>query len=170
MLPDRLMPDASTPRRNAIAQALTGAGFIVSAGLVLAFLSLNSEALVSKGFERAFASLDLPHPPAAHRPYDGLVGSEDFWLRSAANPALIKAAVGQNITLSTAGGERRLVILDVREGGDSITHIDTARTDERVLLITCRDVQARDGGIVHLRLEAGLLAEVVDDIGTGRTL
>lgn len=170
MLLTCLMPHSSTPRRKRLAHAFAGLGFAASAGLALAFASFNSEALVSNGFERAFATLDMPLPPAAHRAYDGVVGSEDFWLRSAGDPAIIKAAVGQNITLHTAVGERSLIILDVRDGSDNVTHIDTARNDDRVLLITCRDVQARGGEIVHLRLEAGQLVVVADDLGTGRAL
>ena len=149
--------------------ALAGLGFAASVSLALAFVAMNSELLIANGFERAFASLDAPLPPA-RRAYDGIVGSEDFWLRSNANVGVIKAAaVGQRIAFDFNGVARDLVILDVREGSDAITYIDTAGGRDRVLMITCRDLQAPSSGILQLRLEAGRIVEVTGE-AAGRAL
>ena len=161
----RFTPVSTPPRRLAFVPALAGLGFAaaLTAGLLVAFGALNSEALVARGFERAFASLDMPLPLTGH-PYDGIAGSEDYWLRSNANVGLIKAAaVGQNIKFGDHGVERNLIIIDIRDGGDAVTHIDTADGSERVLLITCRDTRLPAAGIVLLRLEAGRIIEIAAD-------
>jgi hypothetical protein len=120
----------------------------------------DSDQVIARGFERAFASNAAPRVAAPVRRYDGVSGTEDFWLRTGGNEAVVKAvAIGGEITLSGQGSERRMTITAVREVGDVETHIETVASVAPVLLLTCREGDAKTGRDIKLRLEAGRLSE-----------
>ena len=145
----------------AFAIAATGA-------LALAINATSSETVIASGFERAFAALGQPVKALPSKTFDGIAGTEDFWLRAPAGGQIVKAqivkamAIGQEITLSGRGSERRLTITDVRDAGDAETHIDTTGYGARVLLITCREGDAGTGREIRLRLDAGRITEAQD--------
>lgn len=140
----------------AAAQLACGAGL---AAFALTFTSFNSETLVATGFEKAFAALHTPADKVSGRAYDGIAGSEEFWLRSRANAHLIKAvAVGQHITLAANGTERHLTITSVADADDAITHIQTS--PHRALLVTCREGDAVSGREIYFRLDANQITEL----------
>lgn len=155
-----MVSDRPTATRFRASLRLAGIGFTAIAGLAIVVGAINSEALVSSAFDRAFAALDKPATKAASRTFDGIAGSEDFWLR-AENANIVKTlAVGQKITLNANGLERLLTITGVSDAADAVTHIQTTADKARILLITCREGDARTGREVRLRLEAGQIAEV----------
>jgi hypothetical protein len=120
----------------------------------------DSDQVIARSFERAFATSAAPRVAASVRRYDGVSGTEDFWLRTGGNEAVVKAvAIGGEITLSGQGSERRMTITSVREVGDAETHIETAASVAPVLLLTCREGDAKTGRDIKLRLEAGRLRE-----------
>ena len=138
--------------------AITAAG-----ALALAINATSSDTVITSGFERAFAALGQPAKTLPAKPYDGIAGTEDFWLRAPAGDQIVKAmAIGQEITLSGRGSERHLTITDVRDAGDAETHIDTTGYGARVLLITCREGDAKTGREIRLRLDAGRITEAQD--------
>ena len=152
--------------RSTAALRLAGVGIAAIGGLAIIFGAVNSDALVSSAFDRAFAALDQPATKVASRTFDGIAGSEDFWLR-AENANIVKTiAVGQKITLNANGLERLLTITGVSDAADAVTHIQTTADKARTLLITCREGDARTGREVRLRLEAGQIAEVSADAAT----
>ena len=151
-----LMTRGALPVLCAFAIAATGA-------LALAINATSSDTVIASGFERAFAALGQPAKSFAAKRFDGIAGTEDFWLRAPVGDQIIKAmAIGQEITLSGRGSERRLTITDVRDAGDAETHIDTTGYGARVLLITCREGDATTGREIRLRLDAGRISEAHD--------
>lgn len=148
--------------------ALCGFGALV-AGTVS---GLSPELVVVSTFNRAFENASrVPQVATAastnlrQRHNDGIAGSEAFWL-GVANPEIAKAvAIGQPLTLkgSLGGGERRLIITDVREmtgieGRRDETHIETSSTalESKHILIVCRDVAHPEGGDILLNLKNGM--------------
>lgn len=135
------------------------------AAMVLTLGAFNSEVVVANAFERAFAALEKPVARAAPTAYDGVAGTEEFWLHAQGNANVVNAvAVGQQITLTANGTQRRLTITDVSEAGDAVTHIETGGSETaggraRILLVTCREGDAKTGHEVRLRLDAGFAAE-----------
>lgn len=166
---DTASPKKSAPYKGpkAVAQALCGVGL---AAIALTYPTLNSETIVTSGFERAFAALQTPATKVSGRAYDGVVGSEEFWLRSNANANLINAvAVGQQITLAANGTERHLTITSVADADDAITHIQTSPL--RALLVTCREGDAVSGREIYFRLDANQITELpVAPIASQRAL
>lgn len=127
--------------------------------IALAALAFNSETVVATGFERAFAGLQKPSPDLTARAFDGVSGSEEFWLRSQADALLVKAvSVGQHLTVSSNGTERRLIITSVADADNAVTHIQTP--GNRALLVTCREGDVRTGREVRFRLDAGQIVEL----------
>lgn len=129
--------------------------------IALTATSLNTEQVVTGGFERAIAS--LPKAGSAVSPShseDGAAGSEDFWLRQPArldpsSAAVLSAVtVGQHLTLSNNGTERNLVITQVSDSGEPVTHIQTGPA----LLLTCRE--GGTGKEVRLRMQNGMIVEL----------
>lgn len=130
-----------------------------------AFTVVSSESLVSNAFETAFAGIDRPavrEPVAriAAAAFDGVEGSEEFWLRAENANSLKALVVGQKITLNANGQARHLLITNVSDEGDAATHIQTTVKQARVLVLTCREGDAKSGRDVALRLEAGQIVEV----------
>jgi hypothetical protein len=169
--PATSMQTSTTSRRAAVMPLSCGLGLALMALTVTGF---SSEAVVATGFERAFADLHKPlaGKPAtalASRAFDGISGSEEFWLRSQADAMLVKAvAVGQHLTVSVNGTERRLIITGVTDADDGVTHIQTP--GNRALLVTCREGEAMTGRVVRFRLDAGQIVELPDTATSQRAL
>jgi hypothetical protein len=143
------------------APLLCAAAIASTGALAVVFNATNSDTVIASGFNRAFAALGQPSWMTAAKNYDGLSGSEDFWLRTTANDQIVKAmAVGGQITLAGRGQDRLLTITDVRDAGDAETYIDTTAVGARALLITCREGDAQTGREIRLRLEAGRIVEL----------
>ena len=141
---------------------LAGGVIAASAGLTLIGASVDSDAVIARGFERAFAVLDNRSAPA--RGFDGVAGTEDDWLRSIAGNEIVKVvAIGQEIRFSGNGIQRRLTITSVRDAGDAGTHINTSAVSSPVLLITCREGDDASSREIRLRLEGGHVSEVAAD-------
>ena len=125
-----------------------------------AFGLIGSEAVLSTGFDRAFASLGVK-VSATHRRYDGIAGTEEFWLSSVSDPNVVKAvSVGQILKLSSGGTERQMTITGVEDAAEAVTHIETGEASARVWLITCREGDAASGREIRLRLESGTIREI----------
>jgi len=150
-----------SPVKNQRHKALIPGTFGVGLALIaLTTIATNSETIVASGFERAFANLQNPPARTVARAYDGVSGTEEFWLRSHADALLVKAvAVGNHLTVSAAdGAERRLIITSVANADDGVTHIQTA--GNRALLITCREGHDSTSREVQFRLDAGQIVEI----------
>jgi hypothetical protein len=131
-------------------------------GLVLAAVALtgaagtiDSEHMLARAFDRAFAAKPVTAAAPAKRAYDGIAGSEEFWLRAEGNVSLLTAvAVGQQLTLTANGSERHMTITDVRRADEDTTHIDTSPPGRAVLFVTCREGEAGQAREIRLRLES----------------
>ena len=149
---------SAIPAFCAVATALAGTA-------VFAGNMTISDSFIARGFEKGFASTNAVAVGVRVKPYDGVSGSEDFWLRATAVDHVVRVvAVGHEITLSGKGPERRMTITDMREVGDAETHIETAARPEPVLLLTCREGDLKTGREIRLRLEAGRIREVSIDL------
>jgi hypothetical protein len=150
---------STAPRKETRAVAFPVACGLGMAAIALTFTAFNSEAVVATGFERAFAALQKPAVKIDGRAYDGIAGTEEYWLRPVANANLVKAlTVGQEFTLAAGGSERRLTITNVAATDDAITHIQTAAG--RALLVTCREGDASTGREIRFRLDANQITEL----------
>ena len=159
MLIDTATPTITARRTEHRAVKMPIACGLGMAAIVMTFTSFNSETVVATGFERAFAALQKPIIKLTSRSYDGIAGSEEFWLRSNPNASLVKAvAVGQELTLAANGTERRLTITSVSDADNAITHIQTAAS--RALLVTCREGDASSGREIRFRLDANHIVEL----------
>lgn len=167
---DTATPMNTAPSKEPRAVTLPLACGLGMAAIALTFTTFNSETAVTTGFERAFAALQKPAVKVATRAYDGIAGTEEFWLHSNANAHLVKAvAVGQEITLASNGTERRLTITSVTDADEAITHIQTAAS--HALLVTCREGDATTGREIRLRLDANQITELpAGSIATQRAL
>jgi hypothetical protein len=151
--------------------------------------AFDTDALVATAYDRAFvgrlASSGVAIAPAP-RAYDGVAGSEAFWL-SMADPDVVRAhAVGHVVTLSVDGVERRLVLLDVRplaeaahegrrpafphiEAREDHTYLDTPSPDAphlgaaavhatvaRTFVVVAREVHAPAAEDIHLLVRDGV--------------
>ena len=144
---------------------ITGLCGLSSLAVAGVFAVASSDSSVSSAFETAFAAIELPeaHEPEARiaaAAFDGVAGSEEFWLRAENANTIKKIVVGQKITLNANGQARHLMITNVSDAGDAVTHIQTSVTEARVLVLTCREGDDKSGHDVALRLEAGQIVEV----------
>jgi len=138
------------------------AALLAGAGVAVTVSALNSDTVIALGFDRALAALPQTSPPARAAPFDGVAGTEDYWLRAPGNANIVQAvSVGQQIRLTDNGTVRHLTITSVRDGGDAQTHIDTSPVRARVALITCREEAT--GRETRLRLEGGHIREIAVD-------
>jgi hypothetical protein len=135
-----------------------GLAAIVAAGL----FSVNSDAVVAGGFEQALASLrTAPAKVVPARGYDGVSGSEEFWLTaSLPQGAFETVAVGRQIMLDSNGAKRRFTVTEVEDVSGDVTRIDVGAEPNRVLAVTCVDGESETGGEVQVRflLESRTLA------------
>jgi hypothetical protein len=157
---DRGVDELVTGRRRPLVMAgVICAALSAAVGLALSVSTLSSDKLVFGGFERAFASRAAPPDTRRATTYDGIAASEDFWLHVAAedHAKVVNAvAVGREITVTNADGQRRLTVTDVRDVSQTATHISNRDGASRVLFLTCREADA--GSVREIRL-------IMDDVG-----
>lgn len=140
-------------RRSLVMAGVICAGLSAAVGLALNVATLSSDSIVFGGFERAFASRAAPQDVRRARVYDGIAASEDFWLQVPAEDqakVINAVAVGREITVTNADGQRRLTVTDVRDVSQTATHITTRDGASRVLFLTCREADA--GSVREIRL------------------
>lgn len=124
----------------------------------------NSDRLVASSFASALKSnAASANPAAATRSDSGLVqlsGSEEFWLdvRTPA-PGTVPVALndplqlGDLITFASGGRERRLEVVDIRPIGDVAMGTTGPAPIAQLMLVTCRDMAARDAHPVRFVIE-----------------
>jgi hypothetical protein len=146
-------------RLSLVTAGVLCAGLSAAIGLALNMSTLSSDSIVFGGFERAFASRVAPQDVRRATAYDGIAASEDFWLQVPAEDqarVINAVAVGREITVTNADGQRRMTVTDVRDVSQTATHITTRDGASRVLYLTCREAEA--GSVREIRL-------IMDDVG-----
>ena len=151
----------TTGIKGRLVAAVGGVGIMVCVVGALGFATPGSDALISAGYDSAFARLSLPGETRPHGPV-APDKTEDEWLRvSAMNPDVINtAAVGQQIRLTGSGSEHTLRVVDVADLGDAATHIDTSAKPAHVLLVTCREGDEATGTEYRIRIEGGYIRDI----------
>jgi hypothetical protein len=129
---------------------------LAAAGLGVAALTLGSgDAVVERGFERAFAKMDRA---PAMAPLPVVAGSEEFWLTHVVHdtgPAITKpVAVGDRITINSNGRDRILHVVTVDKLDSQVLPISSERPTP-MLLVTCRDLSSPAERPVRFLIEAG---------------
>jgi len=179
---------SSSPRNGRRRRRAAMSVFIVAAaGMVsVALGTADTDGFVSSAFDRAMARLDhrqavamAEAAPSGDRRFDGVAGSEAFWL-GVGDPDVVRTlAVGRAVTIRSGGAEKRLVVTDIRVVGDdnapraadegttldphfapalpSVAIQNRAADAGPTWLIVCRDVQDPDAGELVLRLQDGRL-------------
>lgn len=124
----------------------------------------NSDRLVATSFASALKSTAVAANAAATtHSGSGLVqlsGSEEFWL-DARTPVAGTVPValneplqlGDHVTFASGGRERRLEVVDIRPIGDVTTAATGAAPVAPLMLVTCRDMTARDRHPVRFVIE-----------------
>ena len=131
---------------------------LATAGLGVAALTLgNGDAVVERGFQRAFANMDGKTTlDKARLPV--VAGSEEFWLTHLvhdAGGAITKpVAVGDSITINSSGRERVLHVVTVDKLDSQVLPISSERPTP-LLLVTCRDPANPESRPVRFLMEAG---------------
>jgi len=130
---------------------------LAAVGLGAAAVTLgNGDAVVERGFKRAFADMDGKATPG--KPLPVVAGSEEFWLTHLvhdAGPAITKpVGVGDRITINSNGRERVLNVVTVDKLDSQVLPISSERPTP-LLLVTCRDVSEPEARPVRFLIEAG---------------
>jgi hypothetical protein len=143
-----------------------------AAGLGAAAMTLgNGDAVVERGFKRAFADLDGKAVPG--KPLPVVAGSEEFWLTHLvhdAGPAITKpVAVGDRITINSNGRDRVLSVVTVDKLDSQVLPISSERRTP-LLLVTCRDAAEPEARPVRFLVEAGEDLPALSPAKSARTL
>jgi hypothetical protein len=143
-----------------------------AAGLGAAAMTLgNGDAVVERGFQRAFADLDGKAVPG--KPLPVVAGSEEFWLTHLvhdAGPAITKpVAVGDRITINSNGRDRVLSVVTVDKLDSQVLPISSERPTP-LLLVTCRDAAEPEARPVRFLIEAGEDLPALSSAKSARTL
>jgi hypothetical protein len=144
---------------------------VAVAGLGAAALTLgNGDAVVERGFKRAFAAMGDRHEAA--RTGD-VAGNGQFWLTHIVHDvgaaATKPVAVGDRITIASGGRERILRVVDVAKLDSSIVPASSERPAP-LLLVTCRDEASPASRPVRLLIEADDEAPALSSAKAVRTL
>ena len=106
----------------------------------------NSENLLRSSFDQAIRnSAEAPVTQEARIPaaVSPVSGSEEFWLTALAHdggqPVSKSVTIGDRISMSLGGVEKRLEVASVSEFDPKITEIDTRTRSVRLVLVTARD-------------------------------
>ena len=131
---------------------------LAAAGLGFAALTLgNGDAVVERGFQRAFANMDGSATPNKAR-LPVVAGSEEFWLthlvHDAGGAVTKPVAVGDRITINSSGRERVLHVVTVDKLDSQVLPISSERPTP-LLLVTCRDPANPESRPVRFLMEAG---------------
>lgn len=129
---------------------------VLAAGCAVAALAgagaLRADLMVSHGFGKAFgtqkAALPFETVPSG-RQRNAQVGDEGYWLTRAEvqSPAPFdkRLAIGDRITIAGRDGrERSLEVADLKAIGASLIKVATGTAPLRLLLVTCRIVDATE--------------------------
>ncbi|MBC7831371.1 MAG: hypothetical protein H7Y62_05065 [Hyphomicrobium sp.] len=133
----------------------------------------NGDAVVERGFQRAFANLDGPADRG--KPLPVVAGSEEFWLThlvhnagpATATPKLV--AVGDRITINSGGRERVLSVVTVDKLDSQVLPVSSERPTP-LLLVTCRDDAQPQARPVRFLIEAGDDLPAMSSAKAARTL
>jgi hypothetical protein len=144
---------------------------LAAAGLGAAALTLgNGDAVVERGFERAFAKLDASSPKG---PFPVVAGSEEFWLTHVvheAGPGITKpVTVGDRITINSNGRDRVLHVVTVDKLDSQVLPISSERPTP-LLLVTCRDLTHPASRPVRFLIEADDELPAMSSAKAARTL
>jgi hypothetical protein len=129
---------------------------IVAASVGIAAMTLgSSDTVVERGFERALASrAEQPNTKIAA---PAVAGSEQFWLthvvHDASSPITKPVAVGDRVTITSAGREQVLHVVTIDKLDPQIIPISSERPT-RLLLVTCRDQANPESRPVRFLIEA----------------
>lgn len=131
--------------------ALAGLAGIAAAGGA----GTSSEALLRSSFSAAIdRSAPVLERAAASLP---VAGSEDFWLSAmradTAHNVSKAVAIGDQISMTLDGEDRRYTVQSVSEVAPEVTTIDTAPAAARYVLVTARDSKDPQAKAVRLVLE-----------------
>jgi nucleotide-binding universal stress UspA family protein len=131
----------------------------------------NGEAVVERGFERAFANLD--GKPVARETTPVVAGSEEFWLTHLVHdgsPATAKpVAIGDRITISSGGRDRVLHVVDIDRIDSQVMPVSSERSGP-LLLVTCRDASQPQARPIRFLIEAGDEIPALSQVRAARTL
>ncbi len=142
-------------------------GAVIGAGAaLLPVLMTNSEALLRSSFSTALSTpAGTPQRFAKSVP---LSGSEDYWLSAmradGGLPVTKTVSVGDTITMTLGGLERKLEVASVSEVTPNITEIDTTTGSRRFVLVTAKDQGNADASAIRFVMEieaapAGVVAQ-----------
>lgn len=131
----------------------------------------NGDAVVERGFQRAFAKLD--GSVERSKPLPVVAGSEEFWLTHLvhdAGPATPKlVGVGDRITINSGGRERVLSVVTVDKLDSQLLPVSSAPPTP-LLLVTCRDASEPQARPVRFLIEAGDGTPAMSSAKAARTL
>ena len=147
--------------------SLIAIGAALGAGAVCAsVLTTNSETLLRSSFSTALGTEATP--PQRLAKVVPLAGTEDYWLSAmradGGTPVTKTVSVGDTITMSLGGTERKLEVAAVSEVMPNITEIDTTTGPSRFVLVTAKDQHNADARAIRFVMEiqaapAGLVAQ-----------
>jgi len=145
---------------------------LAAVGLGAAAMTLgNGDAVVERGFERAFANMDGNAAPG--KPLPVVAGSEEFWLthlvHDAGGTITKPVAVGDRITINSNGRDRVLHVVTVDKLDSQVLPISSERPTP-LLLVTCRDAAEPEARPVRFLIEAGDELPVLSSAKAARTL
>jgi hypothetical protein len=145
---------------------------LAAVGLGAAAMTLgNGDAVVERGFERAFANMDGNAAPG--KPLPVVAGSEEFWLTHLVHDAgggITKpVAVGDRITINSNGRDRVLHVVTVDKLDSQVLPISSERPTP-LLLVTCRDAAEPEARPVRFLIEAGDELPLLSSAKAARTL
>lgn len=146
---------------------------IAAAGLGAAAVSLgNGDAVVERGFERAFATM-AERPDASKTAAPAISGSEHFWLTHVVHDTgsmfAKPVSVGDHITINSGGHERVLDVVEIAKLDSSLVLASTERPTP-LLLVTCRDRSNPTSRPVRFLIEADDEIPALSSTKTARTL
>ena len=131
----------------------------------------NGDAVVERGFQRAFANLEGTSDRG--KPLPVVAGSEEFWLTHLvhnAGPATPKlVAVGDRITINSGGRERVLSVVTVDKLDSQVLPVSSERPTP-LLLVTCSDAAEPQARPVRFLIEAGEDLPAMSSAKAARTL
>lgn len=165
---------SSTPSRHVAGQVFAGLALTVFGGALMA--ASNSENLLRSSFEQAIrksaeAPLAQASTQASHIPVSG---SEDFWLTALAQdgvqPVSKSVTIGDRISMTLGGVEKRLEVASVSEFDPTTTEIDTRARSVRLVLVTAHDANDSRARPVRFVMEIETMPEPAVTATPAKTL
>lgn len=131
------------PGRYSAGHVFAGVALTAFCGAIV--VAGNSESLLRSSFDQAIRkSAEAPATQTSRIPVSG---SEDFWLTAFTNdrtndggqPVSKSVTIGDRISMTLGGVEKRLEVASVSEFDPKTTEIDTRARSVRLVLVTARD-------------------------------